>query len=185
MTVYGYARISSDSQSLARQQESLAGVDILREEKVSGRTTSNRPVWQNLLEFVQAGDTIRVKSPDRLARNTVDLLTIAQDLNEKGVDLEFVDNPEMDITSAQGEFMLTIMAAFAKMENAIIAERRNEGIALAKEKGVYSKPRPKARKLTDAQVADAQERRDGGESVADIARDLGVSRQTLYSATHA
>ncbi|MCU4298889.1 recombinase family protein [Brevibacterium permense] len=184
MTVYGYARVSSQDQNLDRQREALADVDILREEKMSGRSVENRPVWQNLLEFVQAGDTIRVKSPDRLARNTVDLLSIAQDLSDKGVSLEFVDSPEMNVSTAQGEFMLTIMAAFAQFERDISKARQREGIAAAKERGVYSKPRPKARALTEQQIAEAQERRDAGESVADLAKAYGVSRQTMYNVTH-
>lgn len=85
----------------------------------------------------------------------------------------------MNIGTAQGELMLTIFAAFAQFERELIRERQAEGIAAAKAKGVYAH-RPK--KLTDEQVADAAQKREDGASVADLAKELGVSKQTLYTA---
>lgn len=185
MTVYGYARVSSQDQNLDRQREALAGVDKLITEKKSGKNTTDRPALSMLVdELVEDGDVIRVKSTDRLARNTEDLLKIAREMGEKGVDLEFIDNPGMNFRSAQGELTLTIFAAFAKFERELINERQAEGIAAAKARGVYSKPRPKARALTDQQIAEAQERRDAGEPVAELAKAYGVSRQTMYNVTH-
>src|SRR5699024_11744614 len=90
------------------------------------------------------------------ARNTSDLLEIVKKLADKGVGLEFVDNPGMNVGTAQGEFMLTIFAAFAQFERELIKERQAEGIAAAKNRGVYSRPRPKARALTPQQIAGAK-----------------------------
>lgn len=121
---------------------------------------------------------MRVKSPDRLARNTIDLLNIAHELNDKGVSLEFVDAPMLNVGSAQGEFMLTIYGGFAQMERAIIRERQAEGIAIAKAAGKYEKPAS----LTPEQVAEARRRVAAKVPKSVIARDLGVSRRTLYNA---
>lgn len=186
MTVYGYARVSSLEQNLDRQREALAGVDKLITEKKSGKNITDRPMLTMLTdELAEDGDVIRVKSTDRLARNTADLLEIAEKLVAKGVGLEFIDNPGMDIRTGQGEFMLTVMAAFAKFDRRILLERQREGVAIAKAKGVYSKPRPGAQKLNDEQKAEAQARRDNGERVADIAASYSVTRQAIYNVTHA
>jgi|SRR5699024_314183 len=185
MTVYGYARVSSQDQNLDRQREALADVDKLITEKVSGKNTTDRPMLTMLIDqLAEDGDVIRVKSTDRLARNTSDLLEIVKKLADKGVGLEFVDNPGMNVGTAQGEFMLTIFAAFAQFERELIKERQAEGIAAAKNRGVYSRPRPKARALTPKQIAEAKARRwDGNEKVAELAKEYGVSRQTMYTAT--
>lgn len=182
MTVYGYARVSSTDQNLDRQREALADVDKLIEEKVSGKNREDRPRLEMLLDLADSGDIIRVKSTDRLARNTADLLAIVRQLADKDVGLEFIDNPGMNVGTAQGEFMLTIFAAFATFERELIRERQAEGIEAAKARGVYAN-RPK--KLSPEQVAEAAEKREDGVSVADLARDLGVSRQTLYTALKA
>ena len=131
-----------------------------------------------LLKVLRRGDTLVVKSPDRLARNTVDLLNIAHELRDKGVDLEFLDTPALNVDSATGEFMLTIYAGFATLERAMIRERQAEGIAIAKAKGKYEREP----KLTAEQVRDARKRVEAGVPKAKVARDFGVSRTTLYSA---
>ncbi|MCT1551185.1 recombinase family protein [Brevibacterium casei] len=179
MTVYGYARVSSTDQNLDRQREALADVDKLIEEKQSGKNREDRPRLEMLLDLAEAGDVIRVKSTDRLARNTADLLAIVRLLTDKNVGLEFVDNPGMNVGTSQGELMLTVFAAFAQFERELIRERQAEGIAAAKARGVYAN-RPK--KLTPEQVADAAQKRQDGASVTDLAKQLGVSRQTLYTA---
>lgn len=183
MTVYGYARVSSTDQNLDRQREALADVDKLITEKKSGKNTEDRPMLGVLIdELAEDGDVIRVKSTDRLARNTSDLLAIVKKLTAKGVGVEFIDNPGMNVGTAQGEFMLTIFAAFAQFERELIRERQAEGIAAAKAAG---KPFGRRRSLTSEQVAEAAQKRQDGASVADLARDLGVSRQTLYTALKA
>lgn len=178
MTVYGYARVSSTDQNLDRQREALADVDKILTEKVSGKNRTDRPVLDSLLTIVSEGDVIRVKSTDRLARNTADLLAIVRLLADKNVGVEFIDNPGMNIGTAQGELMLTVFAAFAQFERELIRERQAEGIAIAKAEGRFGKPKA----LAPTQVAYAADRRAKGETVADLAKELGVSRQTLYSA---
>lgn len=175
--IIGYARVSSIDQNEARQLQAIGTVDRLFTEKISGKNT-DRAALQELLAYVREGDTVRVQSPDRLARSTTDLLGLVQTLQDKGVALEFVDNPSLNTDTPQGEFMLTILAAVAQLERAVILERQAEGIALAKQRGVYDK----APKLSPQQVQEAQQKATAGVPKARIARELGCSRQTLYTA---
>lgn len=175
--VVGYVRVSSADQNEARQVEAIGPVDRLFSEKVSGRTTS-RAQLQEMLAYVREGDTVKVKSPDRLARSTTDLLGLVEQLRAKGVAVEFVDNPALNTDNPTGEFMLTILAAVAQLERATLRERQAEGIAIAKRKGVYDR----GPKLSPGQVQEARQRVAEGVPKAKVARDLGVARQTLYAA---
>ena len=103
---------------------------------------------------------------------------MVEQLREKGVSVEFVDNPALNTDTPQGEFMLTVLAAVAQLERATIRERQAEGIAIAKRNGVYDR----GPKLTPEQIEDARQRVAAGVAKAKVARDLGVSRQTLYAA---
>lgn len=174
----GYARVSTTDQNLDRQREALAGVDKLFEEERSGKDRE-RPRLVEALAYVREGDTFRVKSPDRLARSTVDLLAILDELGAKGVAVEFVDAPQLNTGTPQGRFMLTILGAVAELERATIRDRQAEGISLAKARGVY---KGRTRALTTEQVTQARQRVADGVPKAAVARSFGVSRQTLYDA---
>ncbi|WP_255351541.1 recombinase family protein [Cryobacterium sp. MLB-32] len=162
-------------QNEARQVEALGAVDKMFSEKVSGKNAHDRAQLQVMLTYVRDGDKVRVKSPDRLARSTTDLLALVEQLKGKGVALEFVDNPALNSDTPQGEFMLTVLAAIAQLERKTIRERQAEGIAIAKRDGKYEK----APKLDVEQIAEARARVDAGVPKALVARDLGVSRQRL------
>ena len=174
----GYARVSAADQNEARQVEALSDVDRLFSEQASGKHVDDRAQLRELLAYVREGDKVRVKSPDRLARSTRDLLDLIEQFHAKGVAVEFVDNAALNTDTPQGEFMLTILAAVAQLERATIRERQAEGIAIAKRDGVYNR----APKLTPEQIAHARERVEACVPKAKVARDLGVSRQTLYAA---
>lgn len=176
--IVGYVRVSAADQNEARQVEVLSDVGRVFSEKVSGKNVDDRAQLKELLAYVRDGDKVRVKSPDRLARSTRDLLDLIEQFQAKGVAVEFVDNPALNTDTPQGEFMLTILAAVAQLERATIRERQAEGIAIAKRNGVYER----ALKLTPEQIAHARERIEADVPKAKIARDLGVSRQTLYAA---
>ncbi|WP_166821857.1 recombinase family protein [Brevibacterium limosum] len=179
----GYVRVSSAEQNEARQLEALesaGGYDEVFTEKISAKDRK-RPALDAMLRHARKGDVVRVKSIDRLARSTTDLLAIVQELSDKGVSVEFIDTPDMNVQTGQGKFMLTVMAAFAELERTTIRERQSEGIAIAKAEGRYAK----AKKLNDEQVAEARQRIADGDTRAEVARDLGVSRQTLYTALKA
>lgn len=173
----GYVRVSAIDQNEARQIEALGDVDRLFSEKVSGKNT-DRPQLQEMLAYIREGDVVRAKSPDRLSRSTRDLLSLIERIQGKGAQIEFVDNPSLNTNTPQGTFMLTILGAVAELERATIRERQAEGIAIAKRNGVYKR----AAALSREQIEAARERVDVGVPKAVVARDLGVSRQTLYTA---
>lgn len=134
---WGYVRVSSQDQNEARQVEALRGrCDRLIVEKASGKN-AERPQLQMMLASVRTGDQLIVKSIDRLARNTRDLLAIIDEMTTKGVSVEFLDNGMSFDDSPTSKLILTMMAAVAEFERGIIRQRQKEGIAVAKEKGSY------------------------------------------------
>jgi DNA invertase Pin-like site-specific DNA recombinase len=178
--VVGYVRVSSADQNEARQVEALTGVQRLFVDKLSGKNTE-RPALTEMLAYVREGDTVRVGSLDRLARNLDDLRRLVTELTAKGIRVEFIKEG-LTFTgedSAMSRLLLSVMGAFAEFERSLIRERQAEGIAVAKANGVYKGRKPA---LTAAQVAEARQRVDQGIPKAVVARDLGVSRQTLYTA---
>lgn len=179
----GYVRVSSTDQNEARQVEALSGAERLFTDKVSGKNTE-RPALSELLTYVREGDTVRVASLDRLARNLDDLRRLVTDLTAKGVRVEFIKEG-LTFTgddNAMARLLLSVMGAFAEFERSLIRERQAEGIALAKANGVYKGRKPA---LSAEQVAEARQRVSDGIPKAVVARDLGVSRQTLYTALSA
>lgn len=173
----GYIRVSSYDQNISRQLEGI-DLDKVFIDKASGKDT-NRPELENLKQFVREGDVVIVHSMDRLARNLDDLRQTVRSLTGKGVKIQFIK--ENLIFSGEdsplANLLLSVMGAFAEFERALIRERQHEGIALAKQRGAY-KGRKKG--LTDNQVLIINQRVNSGEKKAKIARDLGVSRETLY-----
>ena len=173
----GYIRVSTLDQHVDRQLEGIE-VDKTFIDKASGKDTK-RPQLELLLSFARSGDTVVVHSMDRLARNLDDLRRIVQTLTARGVRIEFVKE-HLSFTgddSPMAGLMLSVMGAFAEFERALINERQREGIALAKQRGAY-KGRKKS--LSQAAVAQLRERLTTGISKAQVAREFGISRQTLY-----
>ncbi len=175
--VVGYARVSAADQNLGRQIKALEDTDRIFADKLSGKNV-DRAQLQEMLRYVRDGDTLRVTSPDRLARSTRDLLALVEQLKQKGVAVEFIDNPALNTDTPNGQFMLTILGAVAELERSVIRERQMEGIALAKAAGKYER----GPKLSPGQVEEARQRVAADVPKAKVARDLGVSRQTLYAA---
>src|SRR5699024_6575275 len=175
--VVGYVRVSTADQNEARQLEAIGEVDRLFSEKVSGKSREREQLGE-MFDYVRDGDVVRVKSPDRLSRSTRDLLAMVEELRAKGVEIEFVDNPALNTDTPNGEFMLTILGAVAQLERSVARERQAEGIAIAKAKGTYDRPPA----LTGEQLVTARALVQQGVPKAEIARRLGVSRQTLYTA---
>ena len=177
MTTYGYARVSTSDQDLTIQQEALtaAGCEIVRSEKVSGTSVQGRDELQTLLEFVREGDELVVTRVDRLARSVLDLQMIVRDLKIKKVNLRATEQP-IDTSTPAGKCFLDMLCVFAEFETNLRRERQLEGIAKAKEKGVY-KGRPK--KIDDAKI---KALKTEGKSVAEICRELDISRVSVYRA---
>ena len=173
----GYARVSSFDQNLDRQLVD-ANVKKVFTDKASGKDTQ-RPELDRLLAFVREGDTVVVHSMDRLARNLDDLRRLVQMLTKRGVRIEFVKESLTFVgeDSPMANLMLSVMGAFAEFERALIRERQREGIALAQKRGAY---RGRKRALSLDQVVDLRKRIVAGEQKAKLARELGISRETLY-----
>jgi DNA invertase Pin-like site-specific DNA recombinase len=173
----GYVRVSSFDQNPERQLDH-ADVGKVFTDKASGKDT-HRPELEALLSFVREGDTVVVHSMDRLARNLDDLRRLVQKLTKRGVRIEFVKE-SLTFTgedSPMANLMLSVMGAFAEFERALIRERQREGIALAKQRGVY---RGRKKALSPEQVADVRQRVAAGAQKAKLAREFGISRETLY-----
>ncbi|WCT80244.1 recombinase family protein [Novosphingobium humi] len=173
----GYIRVSSFEQNSDRQLDGLA-LDRVFIDKASGKDIK-RPQLAAMLAFVREGDTLIVHSMDRLARNLDDLRQLVQALTAKGVQIEFVKE-HLRFTgedSPMATLMLSVMGAFAEFERALIRERQREGIALAKQRGAY---RGRKKALTPQQAEELRRRAGEGEIKAGLARDFGISRETLY-----
>lgn len=177
----GYARVSSTEQNLDRQLESFKalGLDKVFEDKVSGKNT-DRPGFQQMMDYVREGDEVFVHSMDRLARNLQDLLRVSETLQQKGVSLHFLKEhislmPNGE-NSAISKLLLSMMGAVAEFERSLIRERQAEGIALAKERGIY-----RGRKPIDSEIIETAKKKFAeGVPVTRIARELGVCRSALY-----
>ena len=181
----GYIRVSTHDQNTARQLDGVH-LDKVFEEHASGKN-AERPALQACMEYVRDGDVLHVHSIDRLARNLRDLLTIVTELQKQKVALKF---HKENLTFAGGndasqgdafqELQLHIIAAVAQFERALILERQREGIAIAKKAGKY---RNVGRKpiLSDEQISELRIKLTNGGKVAILAREYGVSRQTIYS----
>ena len=175
----GYVRgwVSSFDQNPERQLEHVQ-VDRLFTDEPSGKDTQ-RPELERLLAFAREGDTVVVHSMDRLARNLDNLRLIVQKLTQRGVRIEFVKE-NLTFTgedSPLANLMLSVMGAFAEFERALIRERQREGIALAKQRGAY---RGRKKSLSPEQAAQLRQRVQAGERNAPLAREFGISRETLY-----
>jgi DNA invertase Pin-like site-specific DNA recombinase len=138
-----YIRCSTAEQNEARQLTMAENhkAEKVFLEKVSGKDT-NREELKKMLMYVREGDTVMVESISRIARNTKDLLTIVETLTNKGV--EFISLKEnIDTSTPQGKFMLTVFGALATLERESILQRQAEGIAEAKNRGAYKGRKPK------------------------------------------
>ncbi|WP_206494132.1 recombinase family protein [Microbacterium sp. KRD174] len=175
----GYVRVSTLDQNTVRQLDGIP-VDKTYTERASGKDQKNRPELENLIGFVREGDTVLVHSMDRLARNLDDLKKIVGRLTRKGVRVEFVKEA-LTFTgddSAAATLLLHVMGAFAEFERSLIRERQREGIALAKQRKVYKGRVPA---LNPERAAELRRRAAEGESKTNLARDLGISRATVYT----
>ncbi len=175
MSVVGYRRVSSMDQNLDRQE--LGSIDKLFEEKASGKSASDRPALQQMLDYIREGDRVVVYSIDRLARDLRDLQDIIQSVNDKGASISFLTESlsfGSDKEDAFAKLQLQMMGAFAEFERNIIRKRQAEGIAKAKAKGVY-----KGRKATIDRDR-VKLLKEQGLSTYKIAAEMGISRMTVH-----
>jgi DNA invertase Pin-like site-specific DNA recombinase len=183
MTIYGYARVSTDGQTLAAQDAQLRAVGCAKvySEKASGAKT-NRPELAKVVRKLDEGDLLVVTRLDRLARSTRDLLNTLATIADKGAGFRSLADAWADTTTAHGRLMLTVLGGLAEFERELIRARTGEGRKRAKAAGVHMGRPPK---LTRHQQREAIERRDAGETLTDIARSCGVSHTTIMRLTAA
>ena len=173
----GYVRVSTFDQNPERQLDSTP-VDRTFTDQASGKD-AKRPQLEDMMRFARTGDTVVVHSMDRLARNLDDLRRIVQTLTRRGVRVEFVKE-QLVFTgedSPMANLMLSVMGAFAEFDRALLRERQREGIVLAKQRGAY---RGRKKSLSDIEITELRRRINEGDKKAQLARDFGISRETLY-----
>lgn len=139
----GYVRVSTIDQHEDRQLEALKSLNIdkLFIEKQSAKDTE-RPQLKAMLDYVRDGDVVYLESFSRLARNTIDLLRLLEELTNKGVGIVSLKE-RIDTSTASGKLMVTLIGAVATFERDILLERQREGIAIAKAQGKYKGRQPK------------------------------------------
>ncbi len=175
--IYGYARVSTDSQTLDAQRAALrsAGCSKIYSEKESGAKT-NRPELARLLKAVRKGDTVVITRLDRLARSTRDLLNVLHGISEAGAAFRVLDNAALDTSTPHGRLLIEMLAAIAAFERDLIHARTHEGRKRAIANGIKMGRKPK---LDHYQRMEAIKRRDAGERVVDIARSYKVSHSMI------
>jgi DNA invertase Pin-like site-specific DNA recombinase len=177
MTIYGYARVSTDGQTLASQDAQLhaAGCAKTYSEKASGAKT-DRAELAKLLRRLESGDVLVVTRLDRLARSTRDLLNILHTLGERGVGFKSLADTWADTTTPHGRLLVTMLAGIAEFERELIRARTGEGRKRAQARGVKFGRPPK---LTAHQRQEARQRLAAGETLVEIARSYNVSHPTI------
>jgi DNA invertase Pin-like site-specific DNA recombinase len=175
--IVGYARVSTDGQSLEAQHSALqaAGAERVFAEKQSGIKT-DRAALARCMRSLAPGDVLLVTKLDRLARSTRDLLNTLATISEAGASFKSLGDAWCDTTTPAGKLMLTVLGGLAEYERHLILARTDEGRRRAKARGVAFGPKFK---LTKHQRDEARARRQAGEALADIARTFGVSRMTI------
>ena len=175
----GYARVSTDEQTLTGQCQrlSIAGCEKLFEEKISG-AARNRPKLEKLIDQLRKGDILVVTRLDRLARSTSELLRIAERITEKKAGLQSLDEPWADTTSPSGRMIMTVFAGIAEFERTLILSRTQEGRLAAQARGVaFGRPK---KMLPDQQELARELVRDG-KSISAVARTFNVHPATIIS----
>jgi len=177
MTTIGYARVSTDGQTLDAQQSTLvnAGCEKVFSEKVSGAKT-DRQQLAKALAALGPGDTLVVCKLDRLARSTRDLLNTLAAVGEAGATFKSLGDGWADTTTPHGRLMLTVLGGLAEFERHLILARTSEGRQRAQARGVRF---GRKQKLTVHQQQEALARRAAGEALVDIARSYAVSHSTI------
>ena len=166
-----------DGQSLETQLERLktAGCEEIFKETISGASI-DREQLHRLLNGLRSGDILIVTRLDRLARSTIDLLTVIKTIADKGALFQSLADPWADTTTAAGRLMLTILGGLAEFERSLILARTSEGRARAIRAGVKMGRKPK---LTPHQIAEVRKRKAAGEGVRLLARSYRVSPNTI------
>ncbi|MGG5817673.1 recombinase family protein [Falsiroseomonas sp. HW251] len=177
MATYGYARVSTDGQSVEAQVEQLtaAGAKKVFRETASGAKTDRAQLRRALVALAE-GDVLIVTRLDRLARSTRDLLNILAGIAERKAGFKSLSDSWADTTTPHGRLMVTVLGGLAEFERDLIRSRTSDGRERAKARGVKMGRKPK---LTFHQQSEAVARRNAGEALTEIARSYAVSHSTI------
>jgi DNA invertase Pin-like site-specific DNA recombinase len=177
MTNIGYARVSTDGQTLEAQQAALrrAGCERIFSEKESGAKTDRQQLAKAIAALTR-GDTLIVTKLDRLARSTRDLLNTLAEIAKAGATFKSLGDPWADTTTPHGQLMLTVLGGLAEFERHLILAQTTEGRKRAQSRGIRFGRKPK---LTAHQRQEALIRRANGEALVEIARSYAVSHSTI------
>jgi DNA invertase Pin-like site-specific DNA recombinase len=177
MTRVGYACVSATDQDLDIQVARLkeAGCEIVRSETGSGASRTGRTELETIMQFLRAGDELVVLRLDRLGRSTRDVLNLVHELEEKGASLRVIE-PEVMTAGDMGRMVITILGMVADMELKFIKDRQRAGIEAARTDGVY---KGRKKNVDDDEI---RRRVAPGTNKAEVARQLKVSRMTVYRA---
>jgi DNA invertase Pin-like site-specific DNA recombinase len=177
MTMFGYARVSTNDQDLTTQIEALkaAGCQTIRDEKRSGTSRTGRTELDTLLSFLRPGDTLVVTRIDRLARSVADLQDVVRELKAKGAHIKATEQP-IDTSTAAGKAFLDMLGVFAEFETNLRRERQMEGITKAKAAGVYKGRQP------SVPVEKVRSLHAEGIGPTEISKRLGIGRASVYRA---
>lgn len=174
----GYARVSTEAQSLERQIAALRreGVEKIFREKASGASLKHRPQLERAIDALGTGDTLVIAEWDRVTRSMDDGLKIITRIADRGALVKVLDRQYLDLTTPLGKGLLGLLSSLAEDERMRINKRASEGRKIAKAKGIKFGRKPK---LTEHQTARALERLAAGESQRAIAADLNVAQSTI------
>ena len=175
--IVGYARVSTDGQSLESQQSALlaVGAERIFAEKVSGAKT-DRKALAKAIAALSEGDVLLVTRLDRLARSTRDLLNVLASISDRGAGFRSLADAMIDTISPHGKLIIAVLGALAEFERSMILARTSEGRKRAQERGVRFGRKPK---LSQFQITEALARRANGEALAEIGRSYNVSHSTI------
>jgi DNA invertase Pin-like site-specific DNA recombinase len=178
----GYARVSAQEQNLSLQLDALqaVGCEVVYQEKIGGGK-KDRPELQKALTQIRAGDIVVVWRLDRLARSLRDLVSLVNEIQGKGAELQSL-NDQIDTTTPQGKFTFHLFAALAEFERDIIRERTKAGLAAARARGrVGGRPKGLSKEAQHKAIIAEKLYRDRELSIKQICQQLSISRGTFYN----
>lgn len=173
----GYARVSTDGQNLDLQLDALkaSGCEQLFTDKVSGASKAKEGL-EEALKYARDGDVLVVWKLDRLGRTVKGLVELVEGIQARGVQFKSITDG-IDTSTTAGRFFFHVMAALAEMERELIRERTNAGLSAARARGRLG---GRKAKMDESKIAAARKLLDAGTSSAEVAKNLGISRATLY-----
>jgi len=181
--VFGYARVSTQEQSLDRQLDILknSGVEEIIKEKITG-TKADRPELNRLLDKLRKGDIVLITDLTRLGRSTKDLFNLVEQIEKKGANIKSLKESWLDTTTPQGKLMFTFMAGISQFERDLISQRTKEGLEAARARGKKGGRKPKLDISKKKAIYELYQQKKI--SVKDICDMFKITKPTLYKTVH-